>query len=105
MFNDEDFLCTGVPTDTVLNWLQNNELNKFLAIIADCNYSQNDWIIALEISLAETISDLGHELEEYHVCNNDAIMQVDLVKNYIATGDIELIEGDCNGPMWYYTPD
>ena len=64
-----------------------------------CNWGQSDWTIAFETVLGDVVGSLGHNLENYHVCNDDADLQVRLIKNYMATDKIEVPAKENNGPM------
>ena len=104
---DGSFSCTDLPIDSLLSWLNQGTtgFGKIATSINACNYTMEDWRFAFEQSLKNTVFDLDHLYDNYHVCNNDAYKQVRLIENFIETGIIEIPEGDCNGPMWYYSPD
>ncbi len=46
-------------------------------------------------------------LDDYHVCNNDALLQAKLMEQFVATGEVVACDADdpiCHGPAWFYTP-
>jgi hypothetical protein len=106
IFNDGDFACGGlVNKDSIIAFLEAGDVHKVMAELSNCTWTKGDWLIAFEAALGKVVDDLGHGLVQYHVCNNDAAMQVDLIKAYIATGEVTPMAGNCSGPEWYYVPD
>ena len=106
IFSDDEFTCSGsVNKDSIIAFLEAGDVHKVIAEIHKCSWTSSDWLIAFEAALGKAIEDLGHAVDEYHVCNNDAIMQVEMVKAFIATGEVPVPSGDCNGPIWLYVPE
>ena len=69
------------------------------------SWDKTKWNYVLETVLGNVLNATGENLSDYHVCNDDADLQVRLVKNFIATGNIAVPAKDNDGPMLYYTPE
>jgi len=101
-----NFTCTDSTTkDKIITYFKNNEIFKVVAELSSCYWTQVQWKIALDKVLGDVLGSIGHNISNYHVCNNDAALQVDLIKNYIATGKVTMPNKDYNGPMWFYKPN
>ena len=103
--------ANGIPNDgditkDSLITLYNAGLYKeFGSHLPSFSWTQTNWTTAIETVLGDILSSTGENLSDYHVCNDDADLQVRLVKNFIATGKIEVPTKDNDGPMLYYTPE
>lgn len=102
-----NFICqdSNITKQEIVELLINNKISEFLVISKKCNWDLVQWEKAFETVLVNSIEDLGHNLEDYHVCNNDADLQVQLIKNFQQTGKIEMPEKKCVGPMIFYFPN
>ena len=69
------------------------------------SWDQAKWNYVLETVLGNVLTAIGENLSDYHVCNDDADLQVRLIKNFIATGKIEVPAKVDDGPMMYFTPE
>ncbi|MCK5847206.1 MAG: hypothetical protein KAG84_07190 [Bacteroidales bacterium] len=78
---------------------------EFGSHLPSFSWDKAKWTIVIETILGDILSATGDNLADYHVCNDDADLQVRLVKNFIATGNIEVPTKDNDGPMMYYTPE
>lgn len=61
---------------------------------------------ALDQALSQVLA-AGDALAGYHVCNNDAQLQAELVATFVATGEVKACDATsplCQGPTWLYTP-
>ena len=94
-----------ISKDSLIMLFEIGDYHRFGAALPSCNWTQSHWTIAFESVLGDIIGDLGLNLEYYHVCNDDAYLQVDLIKNYIPTGKIETPAKINDGPMMFYIPD
>ena len=104
--NSSNFVCNGsVNKDSILAFLVAGEMSKAISEIENCNWGKTEWKLAFETVLGDVVSNLGHNLTYYHVCNNDAALQVDLVKTFIETGLVTAPAKNCSGPMMFYTPN
>jgi hypothetical protein len=98
--------CTGSGTVNDLTaLLKAGKFHEFIDAIANCNWTRSDWETALLTVLEDTIIEEGHSLTQYHVCNDDADLQVRLIKTFIADGSIKMPEKINNGPMLFYSPE
>ena len=99
--DENGFICSnGVTKEQVLSMLSNKNFDTLLIAIPKCNWTQTDYNRAFNYVLDDIFATMG----EYHVCNDDAIMQVDLVKNFILNGNITMPEKSNDGPDMFYTP-
>lgn len=102
---DASFKTAGfVSKDSLLALFEQREYGLVVKELPNCNWKQSDWKTAFETSLATELAKEGKTSADYHICNNDAYLQVELIKNFIATGKVELNIGSCDGPRWYYAP-
>ena len=98
-------VCSGpITKEQLVALLEAGDFQGFGNALAYCNWGSSEWKIAFETVLEDVFSALGEELKAYHVCNNDAWLQVELIKHYITTGEIKIPEKIENGPMMYYKP-
>jgi len=97
--------CNDSVKDSVVAYFEAGKISKAIAELTNCSWEKDDWKIAFETVLGNVLSHLGHNLSDYHVCNNDAAPQVDLIKNFISTGKVEMPSKNCSGPMMFYTPE
>ena len=104
--DENNFICNGTVTvPKVIAHLRRGEISQVVTELENCGWGQAKWSLVFETVLGDVVNDLGHNLSDYHVCNNDAALQVDLIKNFITTGKVEMPEKNCSGPMMYYTPN
>ena len=94
-----------VSIDSLITLFEIGDYYSFGSALPNCNWTQSNWIIAFESVLGDVLGDLGENLEDYHVCNDDASLQVGLIKNYISTGKVEIPAKLNDGPMMFYTPE
>lgn len=101
---DNLFTCEGTNKADIIRLFELKKFNEITKKIDACNFTKTDWSFAFAEVLGDVLGDFGHNINDYHVCNDDAVLQVDLIKNYIKTGEIKIPELVNDGPMWYYTP-
>ena len=94
-----------ISKDSLMILFETGDYYRFGSALPNCNWTQSHWVIAFESVLGDVLGDLGHNLNDYHVCNDDAYLQVGLIKNYISTGKIEIPEKQDDGPMMFYIPE
>ena len=97
--------CSESVKDSVVAYFKAREISKAVAELTNCNWEKDDWKTAFETVLGDVLGKLGHNLKDYHVCNNDAALQVDLIKYYIKSGIVKMPQKNCNGPMMFYVPN
>ena len=78
---------------------------EFASNLSNTNWTGTDWTAAFESVLGNVLASTGQDLQDYHVCNDDADLQVRLIKNYISNGTIIVPEKINDGPMFYYEPN
>ena len=94
-----------IDKDSLMTLFEIGDYQKFGAALPNCNWTQSNWTIAFESVLGDVFENLGENLNDYHVCNDDAFLQVGLIKNYISTGKIEIPAKLNDGPMMFYIPE
>jgi len=100
-----NFQCSGTVTkQDIITYLDNGEIDKVVAAISSCNWTLLEWKKAFDTALKDAIQNLGHDLNDYHVCNNDAAYQVRLINNFITNRKDITTAKDCNGPQVYFIP-
>ena len=103
--------AAGIPEDgdisraDLVALFEAGKYNEFGEHLPTFSWDKTKWTIVLETVLGNVLSATGENLSDYHVCNDDADLQVRLVKNFIATGKVEIPAKDNDGPMLYYTPE
>ena len=100
--------CTGnVSSMELAGLLQMGDVEAVVAEINNCSWNTGGWSGGFDDALTAVLEQAMETLDEYHVCNNDAQIQVALVSTYANTGDVVPCDGDapaCHGPQWLYTP-
>lgn len=105
---EENLTCEGTSGDELSTLLASGDVPGLLAILPGCTWADGT---SLEDGLDEALADLveatGALLADYHVCNNDAALQVELIEQFDASGEIVKCAADtpvCHGPIWFYNP-
>ncbi|MCK5775199.1 MAG: hypothetical protein KAH25_03435, partial [Bacteroidales bacterium] len=81
--DENNFICNGTVTvSKVIAYLRRGEISQVVTELENCGWGQAKWSLVFETVLGDVVNDLGHNLSDYHVCNNDAALQVDLIKNF-----------------------
>lgn len=105
----ENLTCTGaVSADDVATMLSQGDIEGVLGALPDCAWANGaDWDVGLDQALQAIISAANETLAEYHVCNNDAMLQAELIDAFAAdktVGSCGAGNPLCRGPAWYYEP-
>ncbi len=99
-----NMVCTGASPATIAGLLQADDPDAALAELNDCTWnSGHDWETAFNTSLASA----GGALDDYHVCNNDAMLQSELWDDFMdgaGVGSCNPNASMCHGPEFFYTP-
>ena len=103
--DEHNFSHTGLTKDQVLLLLASGDVSKLMPLLQNSNLTPENIHIAFNEILKSSFAKLGHDISDFHVCNNDADLQVRLIKNYISTGKVQIPERKCSGPMVYYFPE
>ncbi len=94
-----------ITRDSLITLFGSGMYKEFAEHVSSFSWTKSNWTTAIETVLGDVLSATGENLSDYHVCNDDADLQVRLVKNFITTGKIEVPTKDNDGPMMYYTPE
>ncbi len=109
-YMSQNLVCEGdVDADGLAELLLSGQVAAALAVLPNCTWSDdrsleeglNDAVLALEDEGEATLAG-------YHLCNNDASLQVELFKGFSQTGVVNSCDSTsplCAGPQWFYTPD
>ena len=103
--------AAGIPEDgdisraDLVALFEAGKYKEFGTHLPSFSWDKAKWTIVIETVLGGILTSTEENLSDYHVCNDDADLQVRLVKNFIATGKVEVPSKDNDGPMMYYTPE
>jgi hypothetical protein len=105
----ENLTCTGpISAEDVATMLSEGDIEGVLAALPDCSWANGtDWDTGLDQALQAIVAAANETLADYHVCNNDAMLQAELIGVYAAdkvVGDCAAMNPLCRGPAWYYEP-
>jgi hypothetical protein len=101
--------CTGpITAEDVATMLSEGDIEGVLAALPDCSWANGtDWDTGLDQALQAIIAAANETLAEYHVCNNDAMLQAELIDGFAASGVVGVCGPAsplCRGPAWYFEP-
>jgi len=96
--------CGGEPpVGQLVNALLAGDVEAVAAALPGCTWTgQGSMAEGLDQALVQA---LGGSLDGYHVCNNDAMLQVDLWERFVAdgvAGSCDTSSPVCSGPQWLY---
>jgi hypothetical protein len=102
-------VCTGdKTTEQVVGLLENGDLSAFLDALSSCSFEPGqDFEKGFDEALGKLLEASSTTLAGYHVCNNDAALQEQLITTFQTTGKVEACDATsilCRGPRWFYTP-
>lgn len=102
--------CPGNTKDELVTALDTQDFESALLIVPTCTWPGADGTPAetLTEALQVVLASTGDVLDDFHVCNNDAKLQADLVTRFQSGGVIAACPRDtdtCKGPMWFYDPN
>ena len=103
--------ANGIPNDgditkdSLISLFEAKMYKEFATHLPSFGWDKADWKIALETVLGDILQKEGKELNNYHVCNDDAELQVGLINNFISTGNVQMPEKIADGPLMFYTPN
>jgi hypothetical protein len=102
-----NLVCEGEGTNEILGALQSGDVTTALTILPSCGWADGgSFDEGLNTAFSELLSATNELLSDYHVCNNDAVVQKALFDGYAESGEIVCNTGDlCRGPKWLYTPE
>ncbi len=106
---EQNLQCPGGMTDELVALLTQGDIPGAIAIFQTCT-----WVGAasFEEGLDEAMTTIAAQAQElltdYHVCNNDAVLQRALFEDFVATGATGGCMSEdadvCFGPLWLYVP-
>ena len=102
--NDHSFSHPGMTKEQVLQLIASGDVSKLMPLLANSTMTPSQLKTAIHNILKNAFEKLGKDITSYHVCNNDAALQVELIKNFIKTGEVQMPQRKCEGPMMYYFP-
>ncbi|GAB5541591.1 MAG: hypothetical protein SangKO_013510 [Sandaracinaceae bacterium] len=95
-------------TDAIVSALSMGDVDFVLANIGACTWASGaSWEDGLDDALAAVAAATSETLADYHVCNNDALLQAELFARFRDEGVVSACEGSsslCAGPAWLYDP-
>jgi hypothetical protein len=102
-----NLVCEGDGTSEILGALQTGDVTTALTILPSCAWADGgSFEEGLNAAFAELLVATNELLADYHVCNNDAVVQKALFDGFAESGAIACSTGDlCRGPKWLYTPE
>lgn len=103
-----NLVCDGDGVDQIVGALQSQDVDTALAVLPTCSWANGTSLEeGLDEAFAALLEATGDTLDGYHVCNNDASLQVGLVEGYEASGEVGACDATgaaCKGPLWFYSP-
>lgn len=102
-----NLVCEGDGTNEILGALQSGDVTTALTILPSCGWADGgSFDEGLNTAFSELLSATNELLSDYHVCNNDAVVQKALFDGFAESGVIACSTGElCRGPKWLYTPE
>ena len=101
---NNNFTHGNLTKEAVLQIIASGDVAKLMPLLQGSSLTEIQIISAFNTILRNSFVKLGNDLSNFHVCNNDADLQVKLIKNFISTGKTQIPERKCTGPMIYYYP-
>lgn len=104
---ETNLTCPGTTLDDLVAALEMGDVETATAIFPTCTWAGGTSFEAgLSEAFAEIVAETGELLADYHVCNNDAAVQMALFDRFAADGSLACARGDaCRGPLWLYVAD
>jgi hypothetical protein len=94
--------------DAIVDALTTGDIAYVVDNAPSCSWSSDDgWEGGLDAALDAVAAVTQDTLADYHVCNNDAMLQAILWDGYKLTGKVTACDGSndvCAGPKWLYSP-
>lgn len=109
VYLEANLTCTGATdTQALVALLEQGAIEDVLAALPDCTWAGGtDLDQGLSGALETVLAQVGETLAGYHVCNNDAMLQAQLVAGF-ENGDgavaCDATTPTCSGPLWFYDP-
>jgi len=108
-YAEANLTCTGSTTAKGLaDLLRAGKLTEFLGGLEGCSFpAGGDFSKGFDEATTLLIAEAKAALADYHVCNNDAALQAQLVETFQTTGKVVACDPKsdlCKGPRWFYNP-
>jgi len=84
--------------------LMAGDIAAVLALGPMCTFTAGSWQEGLNDALATVVAVTSDVLADYHVCNDDALLQAGLWDAYVSTGTVSACDPGaalCSGPEWF----
>ena len=94
--------------DQLVADLEAGDIAAVLSMVPDCSFTAGSWQEGLDAALTAVIAASSDVLADYHVCNNDALLQAGLWDGFLASGvsgSCDTTASLCAGPAWYLACD
>lgn len=110
MYLGANLECPGDGgVEAVVAALQAGEIDRVLELAPECRWTEGrSWEEGFDAALEAALSVSAEALADYHVCNNDAVLQASLWGRFVDTGEVvacDVASPSCDGPLWYYIPE
>ncbi len=109
VYLSENLVCSdGVTTEEVVGYVTKGQIEEAIIGLTYCSWASGaTFEDGLDDALEAVIAATQDTLADYHVCNNDAVLQAELVGSFEATGKVTACDAAvaaCRGPLWFYNP-
>ena len=97
----------GSKSLELANNLREGKIDEAMALAKTCTWPGGDAGQSLTAALQKVAGDNRSTFADYHVCNNDATLQGNLIKTFRENGvaaKCNQAHALCQGPRWFYTP-
>ncbi|MBW2528878.1 MAG: hypothetical protein JRI23_32180, partial [Deltaproteobacteria bacterium] len=88
--------------------LTEGDVETLLEMAPSCTWASGaSWTEGLDAAVRHFAERSSQELADYHVCNNDAVIQAEMWETFAATGAVpacNTTSAACAGPQWLYAP-
>lgn len=95
--------------DAIVDALTAGDIGYVVDNAPSCTWDQGDgWEGGLDAALSAVAAATQNTLSDYHVCNNDAMLQAILWQGFVDAGTVTACDGTnevCYGPEWFYAPE
>jgi len=104
----ETSLSCPAGVDALIGAIQEHRMADALEILPTCSWADgSDLSTGLDKAVEEALLQSDEALQDYHLCNNDATLQVQLFEAFAQTGAVGSCDSTsalCHGPKWFYDP-
>lgn len=105
----EDNLTCPSGVASLTSALNEGRVAEALVLLDTCTWNDgSDMATGLDKAAQEALVQSDETLQDYHLCNNDAILQVELFETFAQTGTLNACDATsalCHSPTWFYDPN